>query len=470
MAKISELPTVEAPIGTEPVVVLSNGEAKTAPVQALVEAAFVAPKQAAAAAMAVQVEQAGVERAGAQKAHGDTQALFDKAQSVLHKLTGPEANAGAIYRILWGHRELARHTKAAGWLFHKLRLSVTTTLADYVDWTLPQRILRPSAREVGSHHRIIIGTRLFADVTTARGVYPRRLTIPATARIDDDLSRTLVERLGIGSGPSPAGRSICLVGDSLTAGTDADYLAQLTGRTVRNLGVGGETSRTIVGRMGVWPILVTVDGGAIPAAGGVTVTLVSVDGGAVSPLLQHVTNGLASINPCVVEGVTGTLTRAGDVLTFTRSTGGAVVPVPFPGMLTTSAYRERRGDIHILEMGQNGGYVDLDQLVAQQRAMDDWSDYLLVRGFSTGTAASRAEADDKMLRAFGRRFVNIRAFLSSPAAMAHAGLTPTQADLDAQAVGRVPPALLSDPVHLNNPGSRAKEWFTARRLKELEWI
>ncbi|MCL4065892.1 hypothetical protein M3484_04855 [Pseudomonas sp. GX19020] len=45
----------------------------------------------------------------------------------------------------------------------------------------------------------------------------------------------------------------------------------------------------------------------------------------------------------------------------------------------------------------------------------------------------------RYLKEFGPRFVNIRAILSSLWAFQVSGLTPTQEDLDAIAVGSVPP-------------------------------
>lgn len=47
----------------------------------------------------------------------------------------------------------------------------------------------------GQAARIRIGNRLYATIDAVRGVYPRKLTLPASARVDDDLSQSIVSRL-----------------------------------------------------------------------------------------------------------------------------------------------------------------------------------------------------------------------------------------------------------------------------------
>lgn len=270
-----------------------------------------------------------------------------------------------------------------------------------------------------------------------------------------------------------SGPDICCVGDSLTAQGYPAMLAGLIGRTVHNLGVGGETSRTITGRMVGWPILVSPAGGAIPADGAVQVTLSTPDGGAVAPLLQHGADG-RGVNPCTVAGVQGTLSLASGIYSFTRSVNGAAVPIPFPRPLITSAWTQRRGDILILEQGQNGGYDTMDTLLAQDAAiigeLNRPVNLWLRLGFSTGTDASQAANDATFLKKYGVRYVNHRKYLSSYAALTHAGIAPTPTDDADIAEGRVPTSLRSDATHLNAAGQAEKAFYVAQRLLDLGWI
>ena len=308
----------------------------------------------------------------------------------------------------------------------------------------------------------------FVDVSGRRTDFEIGKDGHFTQRVIDYLAGKLLSTTTSISGPGVAS-----LGDSLTAGAGGTpyptVLASLTGRTVTNLGVGGETSATIAGRYGSRPMLVTVSGGSIPASGGVTVTLAG-DGDAVNPLQQ----GSAGINPCSVSGIVGTLSFSAGVFTFTRSAAGSAVPVNFPKPLITEASLHRRGDILIMWSGQNDGTNDATDIIARHQAsiqfMSPFKKSWLVLGLSTSTAAFRAPMELQFLRAFGRRFVNVREYLSSAAAMADAGLTPTAGDLTDMANGAVPLSLRSDATHLNTSGYTVLAGYINQRLIELGFI
>lgn len=290
--------------------------------------------------------------------------------------------------------------------------------------------------------------------------------------------RLMADGLGLVGMNVASGPAIASVGDSLTAGSGGTpyptTLAGLTGRTVHNLGVGGETSATIAGRAGGRPWLATVANNTIPASGGVTVTIKGDDGSTVAPLLQHGSTGGRGLNPVQIAGVEGSLTLSSGVYTFTRATAGDAVPVPWPAPVSTEAMRNRRGDITVMWWGQNDGTNDATDIIGRERASIEALEALdkrwLVIGLPTGTAESRAPMELQFLREFGRRFINIRAYLSTTAALNASGIAPTQTDLDDLAVGRVPTSLRIDGTHLNTAGYNLVAQAVADRLAEMEWI
>jgi hypothetical protein len=313
------------------------------------------------------------------------------------------------------------------------------------------------------------------------------------AVVDEDGRRTWIEATEAG-GPSDyavaalrsalvadtvfaSGPDIACSGESLTAGSGGSgttypaVLSALTGRTVYNLGVGGETSATIAGRTGGRPWLATVAGNEIPASGGVTVTLAGDEGIAVAPLV----GGSAGVNPVTIAGVTGTLSLSSGVYTFTRTTAGDAVPVQWAAPVITYSIANRRADITIMWWGQNGGYNgDPAVLIGQQRATIEALTPLdkrwLVLGIPTGTAASQAAIETALLQQYGRRFVNVRQLMATTAALDEAGITPTSQDTTDIAAGTIPTSLRVDSTHFNAAGYTVLAGRVYDRLQEMGWL
>lgn len=281
-----------------------------------------------------------------------------------------------------------------------------------------------------------------------------------------------------------SGPDVAATGDSLTAGagdTGLGYPAALTTLlanyptpgTVRNLGVGGETSATIAGRVGGRPYIATVSGGSIPASGGVTVTLAADDGTAVAPLLQDDVTGSRGTNPVDIAGVRGTLTVSGGVYTFTRTGTGTAVAAPRPVPVITDAQRNRRSDITIMWWGQNDGTTDATTIIARQHAtvreLKVARSRYLVLGLSTGSDSTRTAMDAQFLAAHGRRFINIRKYLASTATLSDAGIVPTAQDNTDIAAGTVPTSFMYDTVHLNHAGYGRVARAILDRIQEFGW-
>lgn len=270
---------------------------------------------------------------------------------------------------------------------------------------------------------------------------------------------------------------ILIVGDSLSAGATAsndasrwrNRLSVLTGIEHRNMAVGGETARTIISRVGCMSFLATVDGGEIPESGAVEVTLTGYDGGVVNPFIQGNETSWA-INPCSIAGVAGTLSESSGNYVFTRSVAGdAVVVGEIPQRVVTYAYNNHRRGITIWWLGQNGGYTDLNNLLAMVKSGVAWQtdSRFLVMTPPTSTAAARAEVEALFRDAFGDKYVNIRAYMSSYWALNLAGITPTATDESDIAVGRVPESLRGDSVHHNDAGQLVIATVLYQRGKEL---
>jgi hypothetical protein len=246
-------------------------------------------------------------------------------------------------------------------------------------------------------------------------------------------------------------------GDSMTIGvplygTSAfPYkLAALTGLTIRNYGVGGETARTIASRQGGMPMIAqpfTIPSGITA----VELSIKSSDGGATAPLLQS-SDLEKGVNPCTINGIEGTLSYTNSKYYFTRTTAGTETAVNRPTPIITHWMQTYRNNPMILWIGQNGeADVDEEKLISIYKLMIDYTLAVdkkwICIGLHTGNASTRSTLEKKMTDTFGRHYINIREYLVSYG-LSDAGITPTQADTDAIAIGQCPPSLVqSDGVH-----------------------
>lgn len=249
-----------------------------------------------------------------------------------------------------------------------------------------------------------------------------------------------------------------------------EELALLTGYTVHNMGVGGETATTIAARQGALDIL-TTETFIIPAG----VTAVEIDfkasnGGTVIP--RDVSVG--GWRPCTIAGVEGKLYVAAtgnapyqiSRATFTRTTAGESVVVPAGTKIIPEA-QKMDADINIIFEGTNGGWTpahttandnsDADcealvELIKLQIAETGKSKYIVV-GLTWGSRNSNDNINDHLRKAFGDNFLDLKAYLSSTQALTDAGITPTDEDLACIAGGQVPRSLIfSDGVHFTSKG------------------
>lgn len=225
---------------------------------------------------------------------------------------------------------------------------------------------------------------------------------------------------------------------------------------VVNMGVGGEDTTTILGRNGAIPFVVA-DDFIIPADNTpVEITMVSSNGKNVAPLRQ----GAAGLDYVVIDGVRGTLSieksDASQTYYFTRATNGETVEIKAGTEIVTSGAVENLNYIPVIFIGQNGGYDDIEDLIAQQKAIiehqkenpvnEDGSARFIIVGLHTGTEKSRAVLETAMEVEYGDQYINLREYMSTEG-LADAGIEATEEDQEMMADGMTPASLLSDSVH-----------------------
>ncbi len=261
-------------------------------------------------------------------------------------------------------------------------------------------------------------------------------------------------------------KTIVCNGDSLTVASYPSKLQTLLGSTnytVVNRGVGGENSLSIAARQGGIPMYIS--NVAIPAdttpvvlgnlaSSGIKSLFDNTD---VKPLLQggstHVNNCYVCGIECILKWTGASYNDANGTYTLERVTAGAARTTTAKEIVYTSTMRQYRdAHCHVIFIGQNGGWSSTPAtLVAQVQKMIDFLKYKNYIVIATHGTSTTTEVDTAMRTAFGAAFINLREY-TSKYGIYDAGLTPTQADLDAMAVGNCPPQLLADSIHFTDTG------------------
>lgn len=279
-------------------------------------------------------------------------------------------------------------------------------------------------------------------------------------------------------------------GDSLTYGqteestqeTDKSYsayLATLTGKTVKNMGIGGETAQTIAARQGG---LTLAPSGAFTLGGaaGSSVTFTEgnfndLTGGHIVPRSKSgYCYGWEGV--CYLNGIPGTITklevdesykpRRLIALTFTRlHDGDTLIVNEAEKRILIPNGNMVKGDINVIFIGENGWHdinndkvideVDLTIIIDSMINATPNPEKAIIIGLTTGTAQSRADMEALMQEKYGQHYINMRAFLSNRETLENAGIEITQTDLEKIEIGALPTSLwrdASDYVHMNSKG------------------
>jgi lysophospholipase L1-like esterase len=276
--------------------------------------------------------------------------------------------------------------------------------------------------------------------------------------------------------------SITAWGDSLT---EQDYTTSLQrllpkGTTVANQGVGGQTSGQIATRQG--GVALSVARTTIPADGATAVAITpSVPGLVWGPDYAVIIEGTLS-------GVAGVITRTtAEGWLFTRARAGSVVAVSDGTVFQPTGAEEARDDLVITWMGRNDvWYASGDVATAAVRAAtravvehlgSDIRHHLVL---SVPTATSEVAGSEGYVKVaqinaaleadWPDDFVDVRREIIDNG-LELAGITPTQADLDAVAADTLPPSLMVDDVH---PSALCRDRviapFVYRALVDRGWV
>ncbi len=286
-------------------------------------------------------------------------------------------------------------------------------------------------------------------------------------------------------------------GDSLTygqGGTNAPYssyparLSNMTGLTVHNMGVGGETSVTIAARQGGLDIKLT-EAVTIPAdTSEVEISFAAYNqDGSYAGVIVPRNVSIAGWNPCTINGIEGTLSvsvntdvspRVLNWAKFKRTTAGTATEAAIGTEVKVAGQDiAKEADINIFFTGTNGGWnenhtnpsdtqsADLVALTDKMIAASKPGSKNLVIGLTTGGATSWSQTNEALKAKYGDHFIDAKAYLSSAEVLAEAGLTGTATP------GVIPSAFVTDDsVHLNDLGYHMLAKLVYNKLVDLGYV
>jgi lysophospholipase L1-like esterase len=142
--------------------------------------------------------------------------------------------------------------------------------------------------------------------------------------------------------------------------------------------------------------------------------------------------------------------------------------------IITAASKKNLDYFTVIFIGQNGGWDDPAELIEQQRAIINHqsanSDKFIIIGLHTRTAYEREMLEAAMVTEYGRRYINLREYMSSNG-IKDAGLKATREDFEMMVEGRTPPSLLAkDGVRLTPKGYELVGQLVYERMDELGYF
>lgn len=317
--------------------------------------------------------------------------------------------------------------------------------------------------ESEKHVHILEEQKNTADLIT------ESIEIESEVRIDEATENLLESE-------EKAERIICW-GDSLTYGqggngvTYPKVLQEKAELEVVNYGIQGETARQIAIRMGVLEMTT----GAFEIPKDSTAVEVTLWQGGEDPIMMRL--GDCGINPCVINGVEGTLSyKAEDnKYYFSRANSGAVVSVEENTRVETYAsLNKKSSDIIVLFAGTNlppdkNTVGELIEMEKRMLAYLETDRYVVVGLTSKKLIPDVDEINVALADAFGEHFIDIRSYLLENG-LKDAGIEPTKKDKKNLKKGIIPSSLRVDEVHGNEAFYRIIGEQVYNKIEELGYI
>lgn len=246
---------------------------------------------------------------------------------------------------------------------------------------------------------------------------------------------------------------------------------------VVNMGVGGETTHTILGRNGAIPFVVsekfTIPADILP----VEISIESESGKSVAPLRQ----GSAGMEYVIIDGIKGVIsikqkdyTSTNYKYYFTREAAGDDVTIKKDTKIVTAGSKSYLNYIPVIFIGQNGGYDNITELIEQQRAIVNHQNgnpkgRFIIIGLHTGTSDERAKLEKAMADQYGNQYINLREYMSTRG-LNDADIDATEEDLEMMESGMTPSSLLYDHVNFNATGYDLIGKLIYKRMDELGYF
>lgn len=246
----------------------------------------------------------------------------------------------------------------------------------------------------------------------------------------------------------------------------------MSGKTVSNQGIGGETSTQVAARAGAVPTAITLTGDSLPASGTVVATTST-----------NVPSSQSGTLVGTVAGVPVTLSYSGgSILVQRREAVAASSSVPAASSLSLEAGSVLAYWRQIIWVGRN----DIDNAAATAPsvvaaniaaivAASKAGKYIILSVLnrlsepSSGSAYGYVAATNALLSAtYGTRFLDIRAYLIAHG-LSDASISATAQDLADIANDTVPTSLRSDDIHLNASGYTVVGQQVYAKLQSLGW-
>lgn len=269
------------------------------------------------------------------------------------------------------------------------------------------------------------------------------------------------------------------------------FLEEMLGEeyNIVNCGIGGENTLTIAARQGSIPMFLDNDVFFEECVDEVKieneVLRSSWDSTVVAPLhYGRWDEGCPSrINPCNIAGNEFFLRCEsidnGDSTIFKyslkRETDASKKLVVKKGSIfvTEASKHLQKPFANIIFVGQNGGFKDIPDYIAQLKRMIEFgksSKYIVISFHKPNHIINNVGAmrtmEDSLTSVFGKHFINLRDYMVSKG-LTDASMTATKEDMDSIMKGQVPPQLMTDGTHFNASACKLIALLVKSKMKEL---